>query len=378
MRPKALSQRIAYLADRFEEDYRAQRDLDERGQVYREVFRAHEGESAARKTALGLCAFLEKKRILVREYDLLAGNVEYYDYTDTLPYHNRKVDKHLYGAGNADPFATDIEIERCMALKALAAGSPEAALLGRFQHACDCRLFVRWGSGHLVAGYRKLVAHGLAATIREGEACLERHGADRERRECVENMLMVCRAAQGYFLRYADQALALAHETRSPDWRKSLLRISNACRNLTEKPAADFFEAVQMVLLVHDVIVCESQSGSLSLGRLDQLLYPYYERDLGSGRITEGEAQDLICALWLKLSRMREGFQNVTLGGCDRLGRFAGNAVTLFCLKASYDIRMDQPLVSLRCTKDMPDAFWEEAVALMRTGTGFPALFNDD
>jgi len=377
MEPKTYSDRIRVLLENFYDDYCAERDLDERGRIYREVFSKNAEKSEARKTALGLETFLKNKKILLREYDLLAGNVEYYDYTDTLPIDKRQVDPYLGGAEGLMLFGIEKEIERYAEIKGKETDPKNLEVLDRFQRARDSRVITRWGSAHAIAGYEKLIVNGFQANIDEGEAFLE-HETDPEKRECIENMLITDRAAQAYILRYEQKAREQAKATGNAGYKKTLMRIANACRNLSEKPAKSFFEAVQMMILVHDVIMCESLSGSLSLGRVDQILYPYYKKDMEAGNITPEEAQELINALWLKFGRMISGYQNVTLGGRDRYGGFAGNDITLFCLRASYNIRMEQPLMSFRYHKDMPAVFWKDIVNLIRTGTGFPAMFNDE
>jgi len=88
-------------------------------------------------------------------------------------------------------------------------------------------------------------------------------------------------------------------KTENPEYKKSLLRIAEACGNICENPPRSFFEAVQLLMLIHDMIICES-FGSMSLGRVDYMLYPYYKKDFDEGKITFEEASDYIDALWLK------------------------------------------------------------------------------
>jgi formate C-acetyltransferase len=116
----------------------------------------------------------------------------------------------------------------------------------------------------------------------------------------------------------------------------------------------------------------------MSLGRVDQFLAPYYERDKAAGLMSFKEAGEIIDALWLKIAGLVMGYQNVTIGGCDAWGNPAYNDITILCMQATGKLRQDQPLLSLRCHKNMPDKIWEEAIALIVRGGGFPALFNDE
>ena len=145
----------------------------------------------------------------------------------------------------------------------------------------------------------------------------------------------------------------------------------------TEKPST-FFEAVQLLWLTHEIICIENESGSLSVGRLDEMLFPFYEEDLKHGRISREEAAELIDALWIKFNGLRSGFQNIVIGGMDATGRYMANDISTMCLRASRKLRTDQPLLSVRCHPSLPEEFWEEILLLIEEGTGFPALFNEE
>ena len=116
----------------------------------------------------------------------------------------------------------------------------------------------------------------------------------------------------------------------------------------------------------------------MSLGRLDQYLFPYYARDIANGVLTRHEASELIEALWIKFAGMKRGFQHVALGGSGRDGEYEANDLSYMCLRATKKLRMDQPLLSVRWHPSIPDDFWKETQDLIRLGMGFPALFNDE
>ena len=107
-------------------------------------------------------------------------------------------------------------------------------------------------------------------------------------------------------------------------------------------------------------------------------MYPYYEADLKAGVIDSQKAAEWIDAVWLKIASLPQSFQNMTLGGCDQDGKFAGNDITLLAMQASRKIAKDQPLISFRYRPDIPPEFWDEILELIRSGLGFPAMFNDE
>ena len=198
-------------------------------------------------------------------------------------------------------------------------------------------------------------------------------------------------AVRDFALRYADLAAATAAETADPARRAELTRMSDALRRVPYEPAANFYEAVQSLWLVHLVLQIESNGHSLSYGRMDQYLNPYYEADLAAGRITEDEACELMTNLWLKTftinkirswshTRFSAGsplYQNVTVGGQTVDAKDAVNPMSYLILKSVAQTRLPQPNLTVRYHKGLDDRFMRECIEVVRLGFGMPA-FNDD
>ena len=159
---------------------------------------------------------------------------------------------------------------------------------------------------------------------------------------------------------------------------ENLKRIQNSCNRIAFVPPENFHEALQLILLAHEHVLAEGGSGSISFGRLDQYLYPFYKRDLDKARITKEDGQEMITAFWRKISEYEMGWQNVTLGGSNSEGEDQCNDLTLFSMNASLIVRRDQPQISLRVHKNMPEHVWKKAFELIQTGMGFPELYHDD
>jgi len=191
--------------------------------------------------------------------------------------------------------------------------------------------------------------------------------------------------------RYADKAEALALTENDEERRKELLDIAEICRNVPENPPETFSEAIQTVWFVQLGEILSENSLALNLGRFDQYMNPYYEKDISEKRITENEALELIESLWLKLSEWvwaiskntaqyyagYNAFQNLTVGGRKRNGRDATNGVSYLCLKATKEIKTHQPGLSVRIHPDSPQKFLMAVCDLIKEGTGFPAVHND-
>lgn len=191
--------------------------------------------------------------------------------------------------------------------------------------------------------------------------------------------------------RYAEKARELAEAESDPDRKKELERIAENCRRVPAHPPRTFWEAMQMVWFVQMGRVIAENAVAFNLGRFDQYMYPYYERDLQQGVITPEQAQELIECLWIKLSewiwaistntaRFFAGycaFQNLTVGGRKRDGTDGTNDISYMCLRATANAMTHQPGLSVRIHPDCPEEFLLEVCRLIRLGTGFPAVHND-
>jgi len=366
------SPRICRIRDhRIEDHDRSQ--IPQRDRIYQEEFDRHPEEPAAMRFARGFSRFLAEKKLHLNEYDLLAGFAYRYTYNTTLP-----VDMPLdYDPRYRPDFGVESirEAKECEAFHGLKPGDADYEKMETFSLAVKNWLFKHWESGHILPGYHLVVRKGYGALIREGEAALA--AADAEHRPYVEAMLMCNRAAAAYIRRYEELAADTAARTEDPACKAQLEQIAQACGQIAEGVPQTFFQAVQLVWLTHELLYAENEPASISLGRLDQTLYPFYERDVAAGRLTYEEASDYIDALWIKFSANLHAYQNVTIGGIGKDGHFADNPVTYIMLQATRRLRFDQPLISLRYNDDMPDAMWAECMALIKTGIGFPAFFYD-
>ena len=369
----ACSDRIARLRDERENDHdRSQ--IPHRDLVYREEFAKHPNDCAALRFAYGFSRFLQVKKIHLKPHDLLAGFAYRYTYNTTLPVlMDDDYDPHFRPEYDVDNVR---EAQEAKELAGLAEGSVGAATLDMFPRAIRVWLFKHWESGHILPGYHRVVAKGFGGLAKEGEAALAK--ANDAQRPYVQAMLMCNKAASAYIRRYEALAAGMAAECTDEANKAQLLKIAEACGHIAEGVPQSFFEAVQLIWFTHEMLYVENDPASISLGRLDRTLYPFYEKDVAAGKLTYEEASDYIDALWIKFSANLHAYQNVTIGGIDpETGEFTANDVTYIILQATRRLRFDQPLISLRYNDNMPDKMWAEALALVKTGTGFPAFFYD-
>ena len=312
---------------------------DQRKAVFVRVFAQTRGQPQPLRVAEALAAFLREKDLVMFEEDLLAGFQQGYDFT-------QPVDLPCFdGFETAWPYcwAADPKAEQTDLADAFAIGM-ETGLLS------TCL------GGHTIPGFERVMALGFGG---------------------LAERTAVCQAAVDYALRYAKRADELAKDAADEN-RPHLTAVAESCRRIAGGPPETFRDAVQLVALTQEIITCEQPCGSLSLGRADQYLWPFYQADLDAGRLSKDEAFELILALWLKLGALAGSFQNVTLGGLTADGGYLANDLSYMGLRATARLRMDQPLLSLRCHPSMPDELWDEAMELVSLGLGFPALFNDE
>ncbi len=252
------------------------------------------------------------------------------------------------------------------------------------------------GIGHFCVDYGKVLNIGFEGIRKEAEnAKAKLHAYDPDfasRNAFLEAVIMCCDAAITYANRYAMLALEEAKNCTDPTRKKEFLQIAKNCARVPAKPATSFYEACQSFWFVQMLIQTESSGHSISPGRFDQYMYPFYEKDMTSGKITREFAQELIDCIWIKLNDLNkvrdaasaEGFagyslfQNLIVGGQDIHGIDATNDLSCMCIEASMHVNLPAPSLSVRVWNGSPNAFLIKAAKLTRTGIGLPAYYNDE
>ena len=183
-----------------------------------------------------------------------------------------------------------------------------------------------------------------------------------------------------------DAVLALTEAYRAEALRLGLTEIAERLERVPRRPPRTFPEALQMVRILHFALWCEGTYHN-GVGRIDQYLMPYLQADLDAGRLTEEDALEWLTEFFLSFNRdsalyvgvqQGDNGQSLMLGGCDAEGRDASNLLTRLALKASGELKLIDPKINLRITKETPLDLLEEAAQLTRLGLGFPQYANDD
>ncbi len=252
------------------------------------------------------------------------------------------------------------------------------------------------GVGHVTVKYGEVLAIGFSGIKANAQAELEKlclaDGEYQKKSRFLKAVMISCDAAIEYARRYARLALKEAEVCADPVRKKELLQIAQNCANVPEKGATGFYEACQSFWFVQQLLQIESSGHSISPGRFAQYMYPYYKKDLDSGRITREFAQELMDCIWVKLNDLNkcrdaasaEGFagyslfQNLIAGGQNEDGIDVTNDLSFMSIQASMHVFLPQPSLSVRVWNGTPHEFLIRAAELTRTGIGLPAYYNDE
>lgn len=252
------------------------------------------------------------------------------------------------------------------------------------------------GDAHLAVNYERILKDGLRGyekRVKEYKATLDLTDPESIDKYCFYNaVLIVLEAVRNFANRYSVLAKDLAEKEMNQERKIELLEISRICSKVPYEPAETFQEAVQSVWFIQLILQIESNGHSLSYGRFDQYMYPYYNRDIKNGTIKESEALELLTCLWIKtltINKVRSQahtlssagspmYQNVTIAGQTIDKKDAVNDLSFLVLKSVAQTRLTQPNLTVRYHKNINKQFLDECVEVMRLGFGMPALNNDE
>ncbi len=251
--------------------------------------------------------------------------------------------------------------------------------------------------GHFAPNYYKPLHEGFAPTKAAADraiAEIEAEGIPGDKVEAYHfyrSVSIVCEGIMTYAKRYSAECERLAREEADDDRKAELLRIADVMSWVIANPARDFRDAIQALWFYQMCILMDANMHGTSIGRFDQLLGEYVERDLASGAISWEEAQELVDLYYLKVAECNKAWalrtvysapgytsgQLITLGGVDEQGNDATNPITYMGLEAMGRMKMHSPTQGLRVHEGTPRKLWECAIAVNKINGGVPSWFND-
>lgn len=365
----------------------------EQARIITRVYKENEGLSISKKRALSLKAALEELEISVEPEELIVGNrtkgVRYgvvfpesgcswvNNEFETLP--TRPQDKFLVNDEDIKEFREHI-------YPYWQGKSLEDVIKGRYgKEINDIVKVVKinqkdHAQGHICPNTELWLRLGPSGLLKQVQEKLK--VCDDNKREFYECVCLVLEGVITFMKRYHDYILDKGYNSE----------IADICFNLTRRAPESFHEAVQSLWFLFVVLHMESNASSFSPGRMDQYLYPYYQKDINNSIITKQEALEILECLWLKFNQIVylrnqhsakyfAGFPigfNIALGGLDKEGRDTYNELSMLCLKAQYHIGLPQPNLSVRLNKNTSHEFIQEAIKVVAKGSGMPQFFNDE
>ena len=252
------------------------------------------------------------------------------------------------------------------------------------------------GVGHVTVKYWEVLETGFEGIMekaqKELDGCSVGDGNYARKSHFLEAVILSCKAVIDYAGRYAKLAQEMAAQTSDPVRKQELFVIAENCSRVPAKGAQNFYEACQSLWFVQQLLQMESSGHSISPGRFDQYMYPYYKKDMEAGTITREFAQELMDCIWVKLNDLNkcrdaasaEGFagyslfQNLIAGGQNKEGEDVTNDLSVMCIQASMHVHLPAPSLSVRVWNGSPHEFLIKAAELTRTGIGLPAYYNDE
>jgi pyruvate formate-lyase/glycerol dehydratase family glycyl radical enzyme len=252
--------------------------------------------------------------------------------------------------------------------------------------------------GHFCTGYNTAIHKGFGAIKAEAEekraALLDAAlpGKTIEQYNFYRAVSIVCDGMIILTKRYAKRAEEKASIEKDPSRKKELEAMAEALNWCMEKPCRTFHEAVQCLFMYQTCLCLDANMHGISFGRVDQYLGGFYDADIKAGIISSEYAQEILDLFYLKCAEMNKPWgygptlsnpgytsgQLMTMGGVDKDGKDASNAVTYMMLQAAGRLILHDPPQALRIHKNTPPELWEAAIETTKIAGGVPTFENDE
>ena len=382
-----------------------------RAKLITESYKATEGEPIITRRAKAFAHILHNIPIIIRDNELIVGSSTIAPRgCQTFPefsYEWLEAELDTVATRTADPFeiAEETKAELKEADKywkgkttselATSYMAPEAIKAIEHNIFTPGNYFYN-GVGHVTVKYWEVLETGFEGIMekaqKELDGCSVGDGNYARKSHFLEAVILSCKAVIDYAGRYAKLAQEMAAQTSDPVRKQELFVIAENCSRVPAKGAQNFYEACQSFWFVQQLLQMESSGHSISPGRFDQYMYPYYKKDMEAGTITREFAQELMDCIWVKLNDLNkcrdaasaEGFagyslfQNLIAGGQNKEGEDVTNDLSVMSIQASMHVHLPAPSLSVRVWNGSPHEFLIKAAELTRTGIGLPAYYNDE
>ncbi|KJY82925.1 formate acetyltransferase [Vibrio galatheae] len=243
------------------------------------------------------------------------------------------------------------------------------------------------GQGHIIIDFERLLENGLGKLLDE----MQGHALTHSNNEFYASVVLLLEASIRHIYRYAELATTMASECQDPIRRHELATMATISHKIATQKPDSFYEACQLFWYMNIILQYESNASSLSLGRFDQYMLPFYQRSIEAGEPV-AFLQELLESLWIKTNdivllrssssaKFFAGFPTgytILLGGLSQTGKSAVNALSSLCLDAYQSVQLPQPNLGVRVNELIDPGFLMKTAETIRLGTGIPQIFNDE
>jgi formate C-acetyltransferase len=250
--------------------------------------------------------------------------------------------------------------------------------------------------GNVYPNYKNVLWKGFKGIIADAQKRLESldptNPKDIEKIQFLESVLITSNAAIEFANRYSKEAKRLAEQEKDSKRKQELLKIVEITEWVPANPARSYHEALQSLWFVHLITRLSMNGNAFALGRLDQLLFPFYQKDLKEGKLNKEEAVELLECFYIKVASVNilratsdakffGGYaiwNLITLGGQTKDGKEATNEISYMCLEAMQELQLPQPDIVIRLHNGTPHDFYLQSIKLLRLGLGHPKYQSDE
>jgi formate C-acetyltransferase len=382
----------------------------ERAEIFTESYKKYEQYPIIEKRARSLATVLREMSIYIGDEELIVGNQasvpraaplfpEYaYEFVlDELDeFEHRESDRFIISEEKKERLKEVLPWWKGRTLKDRATAMQSLEVLeDKKVGVLGWQGNVSSGEGHIIPDYEMIVNLGFSGLLKKVNKLVDglnlSEPSDLEKLTFYRACKISLEGCIDYINRFKELATGKAEKCSNEIRKKELEDIASRCHMLTERPPASFFEALQCVWFIQVILHIESNGHSLSLGRFDQYLFPFYKKDIDEQIISKEEAHEMLGCFYLKIfgnNKLRSWgttqtqlgyptYQNICLGGQTRNGEDATNALTYLCLELLGEIRLPEPNVYIRIHKKTPEEFLLKAIKVVKKGIGMPSFVND-
>ena len=265
---------------------------------------------------------------------------------------------------------------------------------GQFGGVSDVSNYLCANGSHFIPAWTDVIQHGFIKYYEKAQRLLEALDPNDpesiDKRIFYTGILEVLEAIRDWGERLSAACARRAREEKDPVRKQELENMAAMMKRVPWGPATSFHDACETAWAVCFFLFVEGAGPSITWGRFDQYMYPYYKEDIEKGILTPEKAMELIEELyvrvtsnvWFQSTQMAYIFggyyryPHLDVGGLDENGRDASNELSYLCLRAMRYAKTTSPAVSLLLHQKTPDSLLYEACELAAEGMGHPSFFN--